>query len=87
MAKRNQPDLRPAFLLLVVLLVSSSIDHAIASLQELLPLTGWREKLIQVKPSWSRRGHGYYVGFPAPPPPSQSPPPSLAPSSVSLSSR
>ncbi|VVB07930.1 unnamed protein product [Arabis nemorensis] len=85
MTKRDQADLKHVFLLLVVLLVSCSIDHAIASPQELL--TGWREKLIKVIPSRSRRGHGYYVGFPAPPPPLQSPPPSLAPSSMSLSSR
>ncbi|KAG7533090.1 hypothetical protein ISN45_Aa08g007270 [Arabidopsis thaliana x Arabidopsis arenosa] len=78
MKKKNQPNLRLVFFLLVVILVSSSIDRALASPQELLPLTGWRVKMIQSQRSRSNRsggygrrygpGHGYYIPKPPPPP-------------------
>ncbi|CAH8278681.1 unnamed protein product [Arabidopsis lyrata] len=80
MKKKNQPNLRLVFLLLVVILVSCSIDRALASPQELLPLTGyrWRVKMIQSQPSRSNPsrgrsirdgpGHGYYIPKPPPPP-------------------
>ncbi|CAL9242386.1 unnamed protein product [Arabidopsis halleri] len=80
MKKKNQPNLRLVFLLLVVILVSSSIDRALASPEELLPLTGyrWRVKMIQSQRSRSYRagghggrygpGHGYYIPKPPPPP-------------------
>ncbi|EOA15293.1 hypothetical protein CARUB_v10028702mg [Capsella rubella] len=75
MVKNGLLNLGIVFLFLVVILVPCSIDSVLASPQELLSATGWRRKLITLRPSVSSRTKSLGAP-PSPPPPPFVPPPS-----------